>query len=287
MTAVLHPASGRARWAGVEAFLEMRAIPGLESVTDGRFHRKVPGGCITVRGTPTDDAVVVEHRHLEPVEGAADPIDVLAAVRRVADLDTDLDPIAAHLATDPVLAERLAIDGLGRLPGAFDRFEVAVRAIVGQQVSVAGARTLLGRLVAETASDQPIDRFPSPATVAGSALDLGMPRRRRDTIRALATAVAEGRVTLDPALGTDTVTDQLLAIPGIGPWTAGYVAMRALGDPDGWPAGDLGLRRSLGIDGAELERRAERWRPWRAYAALLLWRTDPNTTSPSRLAKER
>lgn len=271
MTSVSLPAVGPARWAGVEAFLTTRAIPGLESVSERGFCRKMPGGCITLHGTPSDDAVIVDHGLDEP----PDLDDLLATVRRVADLDTDLDPIAAHLSADPALTERLAVGGLGRVPGAFDRFEAAVRAVVGQQVSVAGARTLLGRLVAEAVDHHPIVRFPSPETVAESPLDLGMPRRRRDTIRALATAVAEGQVSLDPALGADTVTDQLLAIPGIGPWTAGYIAMRCLDDPDGWPVGDLGLRRSLGVDAAELERRSERWRPWRAYAALLLWRTDP------------
>ncbi len=312
MSSVSLPANGPARWAGVEAFLSMRAVPGLESATERGFRRNVPGGWLLLRADEDrDDALVVEHQ----LGDGTDPDEVVAMARRVADLDTDLVPIAGHLATDPVLAERLAVGDLGRLPGAFDRFEVAVRAIVGQQVSVAGARTLLGRLVAEAVrhvegdetgdpdgDPRPdargemaahsltheaharqrrtqglVDRFPAPETIAECPLELGMPQRRRDTIRALAAAVADGSVTLDPAAGTDTVTEQLLAISGIGPWTAGYVAMRCLDDPDGWPVGDLGLRRSLGIDAAELERRAERWRPWRAYAALLLWQTDPNT----------
>jgi AraC family transcriptional regulator of adaptative response / DNA-3-methyladenine glycosylase II len=276
-------ARGQARWAGLEAFFAMRAIPGLESATERGFRRNVPGGWVELGAGP-DDALLVEYQLADTGELA----ELLATVRLVADLDTDLEPIEVHLATDPVLAERLASTNLGRRPGAFDRFEVAVRAVVGQQISVAGARTLLGRLLAETdpgsgaehrVDEAVFDRFPSPEIVAESPLDLGMPRRRRDTIRALAVAVADGTVTLDPSIGSETVTDQLLAVPGIGPWTAGYIAMRCLDDPDGWPAGDLGLRRSLGIDAGDLERRAERWRPWRSYAALLLWQTDPTTSN--------
>ena len=281
MTSLSLNASGPARWAGLEAFFAMRAIPGLESVTDTGFRRNVPGGWVEVGSDPNDEAVHVRY-HLP---AAADPADLLSTVRRVADLDTDLDPICAHLKTDPVLSDRLTDRPLGRRPGAFDGFEVAVRAVVGQQISVAGARTLLGRLLAETADrsgppnerdgDRHFDRFPAPEVVAECPIEIGMPKRRRATIRAIATAVAEGQVTLDPEIETDVVTEQLLAVPGIGPWTAGYIAMRCLDDPDGWPVGDLALRRSLGIEAAELERRAERWRPWRAYAALLLWQTDP------------
>ena len=274
-------ANGPARWEGLRAFFAMRAIPGLESTSDQGFRRNVPGGWIELRQGADASQLDLTHE----LDGRTDLDAVVATVRRVADLDTDLQPIGEHLAEDPVLAERLRVADLGRRPGAFDRFEVAVRAVVGQQVSVAGATTLLGRLLVEangrtneqaTADGQPhFERFPPPEVVAECPLDLGMPQRRRDTIRALARAVADGRVTLDPALGTAAVTEQLLALPGIGPWTAGYVAMRCLDDPDGWPVGDLGLRRSLGLETAELERRSERWRPWRAYAALLLWKTDP------------
>jgi hypothetical protein len=120
--------------------------------------------------------------------------------------------------------------------------------------------------------------FPSAATVAGTPLDtLGMPASRRATIHELARAVTEGRLDLGPTSEPDRLRRQLLALPGIGPWTAGYIAMRIRpgGDGDGWPRGDLVLRQSFGTTGPELERRAERWRPWRAYAALLLWRTAP------------
>ncbi|MGI9615551.1 MAG: AlkA N-terminal domain-containing protein [Acidimicrobiales bacterium] len=283
MTSVSLEACGPARWAGLEAFFAMRAIPGLESVTDTGFRRNVPGGWVEVGSDANGDAVQVRY-HLP---AGADPTDLLSTVRRVADLDADLEPIRAHLETDEVLSVRLANHPLGRRPGAFDGFEVAVRAVVGQQISVAGARTLLGRLLAETAErsgsvhelhgEPHFDRFPTPELVAECPIEIGMPKRRRATIRAIATAVADGQVMLDPELETDVVAEQLLAVPGIGPWTAGYIAMRCLDDPDGWPVGDLALRRSLGIEAADLERRAERWRPWRAYAALLLWQTDPTT----------
>jgi len=280
------PATGQARWEPLQRFFAMRSIPGLELVTERGFRRNVPGGWVELSSRSDDESLLVEH-DLTP---NADRADLLATVRRVADLDTDLAPIEAHLARDPVLAGRLAGARLGRLPGAFDRFEVAIRAIVGQQISVAGARTLLGRLVAETAPRTPadeelsVDRFPPADVVAEAPLELGMPRRRRDTIRALSLAVASGEVQLDPTIGTAIVTEQLLAIPGVGPWTAGYIAMRGLGDPDGWPVGDLALRRSLGLDATELEQRAEQWRPWRAYAALLLWHTDPTTATAATAA---
>jgi AraC family transcriptional regulator of adaptative response / DNA-3-methyladenine glycosylase II len=200
---------------------------------------------------------------------------LLPTIRFVADLDTDLDAVGRHLGRDGALACRLRVHGPSRLPGTFDRFELAVRAVVGQQVSVKAARTLLGRLV-ELAGTSP-GGFPTPDALASGDVvaQLGMPQRRRATIAALARAFADERVVLAPHTDPAAARRQLLAITGVGPWTAGYITMRALGDPDGWPVGDLGLRRSLDVTAGELETRAERWRPWRAYAAMLLWRSDP------------
>ncbi len=282
---------GPARAGPLIDFLATRAIPGLERAEGGAFHRNLPdGGWLELRAAPDPDARWLSLRLAGGDHG------VVRAVQRVADLDTDLEPVTAHLATDPELAERLALVGPSRLPGTFDPFELAVRAVVGQQVTVAAARTLLGRLVALVATDGlagPADvvdvpAFPTAAAVADSPLDgLGMPAARRETIRQLARAVAEGRVGLGPDADPDELTRQLVALPGIGPWTAGYVTMRVVGHGDGWPTGDLVLRQSLGLPAAHLERRAQAWRPWRSYAALLLWRTAPppqprrrRTTSP-------
>ncbi len=304
---------GRTQWADLHRFLTARAVTGLEYSEGNRFRRGVPGGWIELEGTETDTGIVLRCS-LDNLDRVAN---LIPLVRRVADLDTDVEPIAEHLRSDPVLAQRLQDRSLPRLPGTFDPFELAIRAVIGQQVSVAGAATLLGRLVnlathdggrstpedsdAQDASDESDSNdgrpdasgeptiihqgFPSAAQVAEAPLDsLGMPGKRRDTIRALAEAVAEGRIDLSPAADRDKTAADLLAVPGIGPWTAGYIAMRALDDPDGWPTGDLVLRNSLARSAddpsatpaqqaKDLEQRAERWRPWRAYAAMLLWKT--------------
>jgi AraC family transcriptional regulator, regulatory protein of adaptative response / DNA-3-methyladenine glycosylase II len=163
-----------------------------------------------------------------------------------------------------------------RAPGSVDPAETAVRAVLGQQVSLAAARTLAGRLVALCGEPLPdadgalTHVFPAPAAIAAAPLErIGMPDARRRTLRALGAGLASGELDLGDRAA-------LLAIPGIGPWTADYVALRALRDPDAFPAGDLGVRRgarALGLpaDAAGLERRAERWRPWRRYAAHHLW----------------
>jgi AraC family transcriptional regulator of adaptative response / DNA-3-methyladenine glycosylase II len=154
-----------------------------------------------------------------------------------------------------------------------------VRAILGQQVSVRGATTLSGKLVAALGTrlerEEPglTHLFPSPTNVARADLSrLGIPGARRLCLAAVARAAASGSLPLDGAASLDDAVARLTALPGVGPWTAQYVAMRALGEPDAFPAGDLVLKRETGLGEAELERRAEAWRPWRAYAAMALWR---------------
>jgi AraC family transcriptional regulator of adaptative response / DNA-3-methyladenine glycosylase II len=170
-----------------------------------------------------------------------------------------------------------------RIPGAWDGFELAVRAILGQQVTVAGATTLAGRLAERFGRPlaRPLGRVtrlsPSAVDLAAGPLDgMGVPRARAGALAALAQAVASGDLDLDGGLTPELALERLEALPGIGPWTAQYVALRALGVPDAFPASDLGLRRALGRPGhplstAALAQRAERWRPWRGYAAMLLW----------------
>ncbi len=295
------PCRGRLGWDALHRFFAARAIPGLEEATDDGFRRHLgPTGSTT--GGVGDPAASTDEGWLELRAPGDDALtlsvslpdlsilaDLLPIVRRVADLDTDLEPIEEHLRTDPELARRLDRVPLGRLPGPFDPFEVAVRAVVGQQVSVAGARTLLGRLLALVSATSPeigATGFPTPDAVAATDLtELGMPQRRKDTITTVARAVADGAVDLGPNADSEEVATQLLALPGIGPWTAGYIAMRALGDPDGWPAADLVLCQSLGVTKQELADRSAAWRPWRAYAALVLWHTAHDTptepTTPS------
>ena len=275
-------------WDALLAFLAARATPGIEVVADGAYRRTVLIGdepaVIDARPDPARADVVLrvhaaDHTRL---------IDVLERVRRLFDLRADPERIATHLRRDRGL--RALVDRLPglRVPGAWDPFELAVRAILGQQVTVRGATTLAGRLAERFGT--PVDLgpgltrlFPTPATLAGAALEtIGLPRARATTIRTLADAVATGRLVLDASQGTDALAARLSALPGIGPWTAAYVAMRALGEPDAFPAGDLGVRAALGNGDGTVSARtaatqAESWRPWRAYAVMYLWQPAKET----------
>ena len=247
---------------GVLGFLASRVVPGVESVVGPVYER----AGVAVSIDPTGATVSGERAVL----GDAVPL-----VARLLDLDADPVAIGAVLGADAALAPLVAAAPGLRVPGAWDPFEVVVRAIVGQQVTVAAARTLLGRLVARCGGDG----LPSPDVLLAADLDgLGMPGARVRTLRAAAAAVADGTVVLDGSAPAQEVTAALLGVPGIGPWTASYVAMRALGDGDSFPVADVGLRNAaanLGLPTkpAELAARAERWRPWRAYATVHLWRT--------------
>jgi AraC family transcriptional regulator of adaptative response / DNA-3-methyladenine glycosylase II len=268
--------------AGVLRWLAARLVPGVEALSDGAYRRTLdlPGGTGLVTLAPAAD-------HVEAVFALDDAADLPAAearCRHLLDLDADPAAPAAVLASDPVLAPLVAARPGLRAPGSVDPAETAVRAVLGQQVSLAAARTLAGRLVATcgpplaSPAGPLTHRFPGPAAIAeeGVLAAIGMPRSRRRTLLELCTRLAAGELVLDPAADPGAVRADLLAVPGIGPWTADYVLLRALGDPDAFPAGDLGLRRAaraLGLpdDAAGLEARAERWRPWRRYAAHHLW----------------
>jgi AraC family transcriptional regulator of adaptative response / DNA-3-methyladenine glycosylase II len=197
----------------------------------------------------------------------------------VFDLDADPTAIARTLERDPALRPLVRSHPGIRLPGAADGFEVAVRAIVGQQVSVAAARTVLGRIASRFGS--PLDGgtvFPTAEGLAAAPLEvLGIVGRRAGAIRRVATLVGEGELDLSGVGDRDETVERLLQVDGIGPWTAEYIRMRALRDPDAFVAGDLGVRRAferLGLDSnpRTIVARAEAWRPWRAYATMLLWR---------------
>jgi AraC family transcriptional regulator, regulatory protein of adaptative response / DNA-3-methyladenine glycosylase II len=265
------------------SFLGARAVPGIEEAPDGTYVRSVrqPGGAAMVAMTPRSDHIVVRVSS----EGSPDLDDLDLRVRagRAFDLDADAAAIDTELAADPTMTPLVArIPGI-RVPGTFDGFELVVRAIFGQQVSVAGARTSLGRLVsaAGTLLARPsggiTHLFPTAERLAELPPEaFGMPRARAETIRRVAALVAGGELDLSGEAPPEETLSGLGDVPGIGPWTLAYIAMRALRDPDAFIAGDLGVRKgfdALGLASTKtaMLARAERWRPWRAYAVMHLW----------------
>jgi AraC family transcriptional regulator of adaptative response / DNA-3-methyladenine glycosylase II len=273
-------------WTALLAFLRERAIPGVESVDETTYRRAARAGEATgvIAIRPAANGPYLELS--APVALAPALADLVLRARRLCDLDADPAAIDRDLRRDPLLAPRVrARPGL-RVPGAWDRGELAVRAVLGQQVSVAAARTLAGRLAAalgEPLADAPVGGpthlFPTPAALAQADLTrFGLTRARAAALGGLAAALRDGRLDLDDAADPDDLRARLEALPGIGPWTAQYVALRALGDPDAFPAGDLGVRKALATavgpaTAAAVLARAEAWRPWRAYATLHLWQS--------------
>jgi AraC family transcriptional regulator of adaptative response / DNA-3-methyladenine glycosylase II len=263
-------------------FLGSRAIAGCEAVEGRRYARSIrmPTGApavVEVEPDPSEPFVTMW------IRGDGAPGAVERAVRRLLDLDADPGAIDATLGEDPALRSVvLSAPGM-RLPGAVDGFEMAVRAIVGQQVSVAGARTTLGRIAQRFGEPLPeplgtvVRVFPTPARLADAPRDgLGMPRARADAIVEVARAVESGELDLSGEADLTATRERLRAIRGVGAWTEEYVAMRALGDRDAFPVTDLGVRRGfrrLGLpdDERSMLEHAERWRPWRAYAVIHLW----------------
>ncbi len=272
-------------WDAIARFLAARAIPGVEYADDHRY-------CRTVR--LDDDAAVIEVRPVDgmaaleilgPASIAAHGLYLVERIRRIFDLGADPSAIAAQLSNDDSIGDSVASAPGLRVPGAWDGFEVGVRAILGQQVSVAAATTLSGRLATKYGTRIDIEDdcglthvFPSPERLANARLaSIGLTKKRAATVSAFARAVCADPDLLLGNGGLNCAVDRLTAIPGIGPWTAQYIAMRALGEPDAFPAGDMVLQRAASTNGAplsekELERRSEEWRPWRAYAAMHLWR---------------
>lgn len=195
------------------------------------------------------------------------------------DLNADWAAIVQSLRTDPMLAAQVESGAGLRVPGCWNGFELATRAILGQQITVKGATALAGRMVSSfgkpfSGADGITHLFPTPDVLAHANLaSIGLTGARAGTIRTLARAVCDGRISFDGVVDSDAFLSRLCEIPGIGKWTAQYVAMRALGEPDAFPSGDLGLLRAMALGSSrELDRQAEAWRPWRAYAAMYLWR---------------
>jgi AraC family transcriptional regulator, regulatory protein of adaptative response / DNA-3-methyladenine glycosylase II len=282
---IVLPARPPFDWASIAAFLSARAIPGVELVEGDRYRRSVfvDGAVGTIDVSPAADAGIAVH-----IDGVAATPTVEARLRRWFDLEADVAAIDAGLARDPLLAPLVAARPGLRVPGAWDPFELAIRAIIGQQVSVAGARTLAGRLVARagdrlsTSAGDVVSLFPRPEQVARADLsEIGMPGARARSIVGFAAAVAADPDLLAPSDDLDAIVRRLVALPGIGEWTAQYIALRGLKHPDAFPASDLGILRALaGPDGrrpapAEALARAEAWRPNRAHAAQHLWSATP------------
>jgi AraC family transcriptional regulator of adaptative response / DNA-3-methyladenine glycosylase II len=264
------------------AFFATRAIAGLEEGTPAGAYRRtlrLPHGSAIAELSPGDGCVQCALR-------LADVRDLGVAVarcRRLLDLDADPVAVAGVLGEDPVLAPLVARRPGLRVPGCVDGTEIAVRAILGQQISVAAARTHAARIVERHGEPLPVPDgslthvFPTAAALAEADDDvLAMPQRRRETLRGACAALRDGLVELGAGAERERTRQALLVLPGIGPWTVEYVAMRALGDPDAFPAGDLGVLRALRALGVEAdaraaERRSHAWRPFRAYTVLHLW----------------
>jgi AraC family transcriptional regulator of adaptative response / DNA-3-methyladenine glycosylase II len=251
-------------------FLEARALPGLEEVVDGEYRRALfrDGECAGwLRVRPLGDGLEVAI----PPAGIAHLGDLLARVRRVFDLDADPQAIEAVLGEDPFLVDCMHRNPGLRVPGAWDGFEIAVRAILGQQVSVARARNLAMTLCERFGGGD----FPTPADLVRADVSaIGMPGKRGEAVRALAGAVLDRTLVLDESADAASLTEGLMRLPGIGPWTAGYICMRVARDPDAFPDADWVVLKVLGMTAAESRRRAEAWRPWRAYAVMALWRME-------------
>ncbi|MDJ0701409.1 MAG: DNA-3-methyladenine glycosylase 2 family protein [Woeseiaceae bacterium] len=281
-------------WDSLLGFFAARAIPGVEQINDDTWSRTIvlddQPGIIEVRNDAGTNSLELT------VHGAATQqlFEIVQRTRQIFDVDAPVDAIASVLGKDTVL-ETLQQQTPGlRVPGAWSGFELTVRAIVGQQVSVAAATTLAGRIAerygtparVELGRDAaiPTTLFPTPEKLMRARFnDMGLVGSRIETIRRVAGAVARGALTFEGSQDHDEFCRQLTAIRGIGEWTAEYIAMRALKHPDAFPASDLGLLRAFDEPGqprmkpAELKARAEAWRPWRSYAALLLWSRAPGS----------
>ena len=269
------------QWDSMLAFLAARATPGVESVDFQSYRRSIflngSHGYFSVSLNEMDHSLAVRVQFADPRSLFL----VIERIRAMFDLNADWAAIAQSLGTDPEMSRRLdARPGL-RIPGCWDGFELTTHAILGQQISVKGATALAGRITNSLGKHISVagsltHLFPCPEILADANLtNLGLSKKRAETIRILARAVCDGKITFERIVNSDAIRLQLLEIPGIGSWTAQYVAMRALGEPDALPSGDIGLLHALRIKyPGELEKRAESWRPWRSYATMYLWTTS-------------
>jgi AraC family transcriptional regulator, regulatory protein of adaptative response / DNA-3-methyladenine glycosylase II len=288
-------------------WLAARAVPGVEEVDGAGYRRSLRltrgAGVVEVdldggadrprlRGAPDDHGTEEDALRCRLwLDDDRDADEAVGRCRHLLDLDADPGAVGAVLRGDPLLGPLAATAPGLRVPGTVDGAELAVRAVLGQQVSVAAARTAAGRLVASYGERVKLARggvvalFPSAATLAVlNPASLPMPRARADALVGLCRALAEGGLRLDPGADRDEAHRALLALPGVGPWTAGYVAMRALGDPDVFLVEDLGVRHALARLGGPSDQRearalAQAWAPWRSYASQYLWQAPAYSAS--------
>ncbi len=271
-------------WNQISGFLQTRAIPGVEEVGSWGYRRSIRLG-----GNPSifeaiPDTTSEQLKVRFNFNGVGSLQSAVNKIRALFDLDVDCEPIHRQFNADPILAKHVKKNPGLRVPGAWDVFELSVRAILGQQISVAAACTFAGRLVQElghplkvSAHSSITHLFPQPEELANADLTvIGLPQKRAESITGLARGFANTMTKIDSAKNLEEVEQVLCQLPGVGPWTAQYIAMRALGYPDAFPVGDLGLIRSLKTlnpkaDSNTLSNHAEHWRPWRAYAAMHLW----------------
>ena len=266
-------------WEGMLAFLAARATPGVEVVEAARYRRSISwhghDGYFEVSFDEGRDALVVRIEFGDPHS----LIFIIERIRKMFDLGADWSAIVQSLKSDATLVSSVDANPGLRVPGCWNGFELATRAILGQQITVKGATALAGRLASRfgkpfRAAGGLTHLFPAPEALADARLgDIGLTGARAETLRALARAVCAGQINFEGVVDSDAFLNRLSEIPGIGKWTAQYVAMRALGEPDAFPSSDLGLLRAMALKTSrELELCAEAWRPWRAYAAMYLWR---------------
>jgi len=279
------PADVDVRWT--LRYLVVRTVDSLERVQGPRYLRSV-----RLHGTGAHVLLDLEHDHVAHAlvvrsRPALPSSQLIALVRRSFDLDTDLAPFRAMAGRDALLQPLLAARPFLRLPQLLDPFEGMIRAVLGQQVSVVGASTMTDRLVRAFGTALPavdgeptLFGFPSPQRLADAGADalrtIGLTNAKAATLHTVSEAVATGHVDLEALRGapTEQAEATLVALPGIGPWTAHYVRMRALGDRDAFPAADLGVLKAMAVADVprrDIVTRAEAWRPWRAYATLHLW----------------
>jgi AraC family transcriptional regulator, regulatory protein of adaptative response / DNA-3-methyladenine glycosylase II len=269
-------------WPAMLSFFRARAISGVEQVDERVYRRTVQHdgalGTLEVAHLPEVDSLAATIR-IPDVRALAK---IVARIRTVFDLDADASAIGAHLARDPLLAPLVAARPGLRSPGGWDGFELAMRAVLGQQISVEAARRLLGQLARSCGTPVPVRNggdaalhlaFPTPAQVASADLSaLGIPGARKQALAAIARAAMADPALFEPLDTIEETVARLRAIPGVGDWTAHYIALRAAREPDAFPASDVGLLRGAAAPNPRsLEAQAERWRPWRAYAAQHLW----------------
>jgi AraC family transcriptional regulator, regulatory protein of adaptative response / DNA-3-methyladenine glycosylase II len=265
-------------WEGMLAFLAPRATPGVEVVEAGSYCRSISlNGFDGYFEVSLDEAHFALSVRIQFGDSRA-LFAIIERLRKMFDLNADWQKIVSRLRRDPALAPRLESSPGLRVPGSWDGFELSIRAILGQQVTVKGATTLAGRLVDAFGrrfnGPNGVTRlFPTPEALANANLSsIGLPKARAETIRALARKVRSGEISFEGVVEPEILPKRLEEVPGIGRWTAQYVAMRALGEPDAFPASDIGLARALALASSqEVEQRSLDWRPWRAYAAVYLW----------------